>query len=79
MSDFPEVFGSLHLHTSPEGTWTVADGGGWYPGVYDSRSTAIAATELPFVQLAKLWKQHVADNGPGPRPFTIDDLKTEGT
>lgn len=51
---FPIESGDLRLYEAGDGTWTVADGGGWLPGIYDSRATAEAAARLPYGTLAAL-------------------------
>jgi hypothetical protein len=74
---FPTQQGNLTLHHDPErNTWGVAENGGWITGIYDTRETAVAASELPdyvLESLAHIWR-HDRQN----RPATMLDILKAG-
>lgn len=47
----------INVH-AVDGGFTVADGGTWLPGVYDTPQTAARATKLPDERLRELSEQH---------------------
>lgn len=62
----------FHIYEHPDGAWTVADGGTWLPGRYDTAETVIAVAAMPDNLLALIppvWRADTEN-----RPATMADL-----
>lgn len=62
----------IRTYKTPHG-WCVSDNGTWLPGVYDSKRTALSASEYTDEVLGELLSICSVD-GPN-RPITMRDLE----
>lgn len=81
--DWIEAVGNTHLYANVDETgWQVADGGGWYPGIYASREAALLAPKLPIDELTHLVQfdcRSVTGQPGSYRPVTEEDLRRKLT
>jgi hypothetical protein len=63
----------MHLY-EVEGRWSVADGGGWCAGVYDSEGTARYAHRMGAADMERMWADHAAQHDAPYPPMTRDQV-----
>jgi hypothetical protein len=51
------VVNNGRIHKLAEDAFLVADEGGWLPGVYNDRKTALKALEMSYVKLEEIWSK----------------------
>jgi hypothetical protein len=67
---------NTHIYETADG-YSVADGGGWLPGIYATSDAAALAAEVAkghYSELAQLAHYSVRGVGDAYRPITVDDL-----